>query len=343
MAQVKISDFNYDLPEELIALHPPKERGTSRLLVLHKEDGSLEHHRYGDFVDYIQPGDVVVLNDTKVIKARLIATNPKGQSRELLLLEDHHNTDFTKRRCLYRGTIKAGEGLLVGDTPVRVVKVDEGGIAEVAADTNLLDLAEHEGTVPLPPYMHRDATKEDLQRYQTVFAKQAGSIAAPTASLNVTPLLLDKIVAKGATVAYLTLHVGLGTFLPIRTDEIEQHNMHSEYFEIPASTVAAIQQAKQNGGRVFAVGTTVTRTLEYTQTQLSEPPRDINGEADIFIYPGREFKIVDALLTNFHAPKSTVLMLAAAFAGWENLQNAYQAAIEQKYALLSYGDSMLII
>lgn len=343
MAGVKISDYNYDLPEELIALKPPKVRGGSRLLVLHKDDGHTEHRHYGDFIDYIQPGDVVVLNDTKVIKARLLATNAKGQNRELLLLEDHHNTYFTRRRCLYRGSLKDDEILDVAGTPVRVVKVEDGGIAEVAASTNLLDLAEHVGNVPLPPYMHRDATKEDLQRYQTVFAKQAGSIAAPTASLNITPLLLDAIVAKGATVSYLTLHVGLGTFLPIRTDQIEQHNMHSEYFEIPATTVHAIQAAKQNGHKIFAVGTTVTRTLEYTAARIMQPPKDLTGEADIFIYPGYEFKVVDALLTNFHAPKSTVLMLAAAFAGWDNLLKAYEQAIEQKYALLSYGDSMLII
>ena len=342
MAGVKISDYSYDLPEELIALQPPKVRGSSRLLVLHKDTGQVEHRQYGDFADYIQPGDVVVLNDTKVIKARLLATNSKGQPRELLLLEDHHNTDFTRRRCLYRGSLKTGEILNVAGTHVEVVKIEDGGIAEVVADTNLLDLAEHVGNVPLPPYMHRQATKEDLQRYQTVFAKQAGSVAAPTASLNITPLLLDTIVAKDATVTYLTLHVGLGTFLPIRADEIEQHNMHSEYFEIPAETVDAIQTAKAKGHKIWAVGTTVTRTLEYAQTDLLQSPKALTGEADIFIYPGYEFKIVDGLLTNFHAPKSTVLMLAAAFAGWDNLQKAYQAAIEQKYALLSYGDSMLV-
>lgn len=340
---MQISDFTYDLPEELIALTPPKVRGTSRLLVLHRENGQLEHKHYGDFIDYIHPGDVIILNDTKVIKARLIATNAKGQKRELLLLEDHHNTDFSKRRCLYRGSLKVNEVLDVDGTPVTITAIHDGGIAEVSAQVNLLDLAEHEGTVPLPPYMHREATKEDIERYQTVFAKQSGSVAAPTASLNITKELLDAIVAKKATMSYLTLHVGLGTFLPIRTDKIEEHNMHSEYFEIPAQTVAAIQQAKANGGRVFAVGTTVTRTLEYAHEQLDQSPKDLTGEANIFIYPGYEFKVVDGLLTNFHAPKSTVLMLAAAFAGWDNLNNAYREAIKERYAFLSYGDSMLII
>lgn len=343
MLRMKISDFNYDLPEELIALTPPKTRGASRLLVLHRDDGRLEHRSYGDFTDYIQPGDVVVLNDTKVIKARLIAINSKGQKRELLLLEDHHNTDFTKRRCLYRGPIKLNEVLDVDGTPITIIKIEEGGLAEIAADTSLLDLAEQEGTVPLPPYMHRKATQQDIERYQTVFAKKAGSVAAPTASLNITQGSLDAVVAKGATVAYLTLHVGLGTFLPIRTDNIENHNMHSEYFEIPKATVQSIQKAKANGNKIIAVGTTVARTLEYVHEQLSQAPHDLSGEANIFIYPGYNFKMVDALLTNFHAPKSTVLMLAAAFAGWDNLLNAYQTAAQERYALLSYGDSMLIL
>jgi len=340
---MKVSDFTYEPPEELIAQHPPKVRGQSRLLVLDKTDGHITHKRYGDFVDYVQPGDVVILNDTKVIKARLLATNSKGQKRELLLLEDHHNTDFTKRRCLYRGSLKVGEQLDVHGTPITVPAVLDGGIAEITAQTNLLELADKDGTVPLPPYMHRQASAEDIKRYQTVFAKKAGSVAAPTASLNVTQALLDAIVAKDATVYYLTLHVGLGTFLPIRTDSIEQHHMHSEYFEIPTETIRVIQEAKQNGKRIFAVGTTVARTLEYAHKQILNEDKHISGEANIFIYPGYDFKVVDALLTNFHAPKSTVLMMAAAFAGWDNLQTAYQAAIQEKYAFLSYGDSMLIL
>lgn len=340
---MKVSDFTYDLPENLIALNPPIERGTSRLLVLNKMRGEITHRHYNDFVDYIQPGDVVVLNDTKVIKARLVATNAKGQTRELLLLEDHHNTDFTRRKVLYRGKIHDGEILEVNGTVVTVETVLDGGIAEVSAPINLLDLAEKAGTVPLPPYMHRDATKEDTERYQTVFAREPGSVAAPTASLNFTDELQAKIIAKGGKIAYLTLHVGLGTFLPIRTDDIEGHKMHSEYFEIPTDTVAAIQQAKKSGNKVFAVGTTVARTLEYTAEKLQTQHEQISGEADIFIYPGYKFKMVDCLLTNFHAPKSTVLMLAAAFAGWQNLEHAYQEAIKENYAFLSYGDSMLII
>ncbi len=337
---MKLSDYNYALPEELIAQHPPKVRGTSRLLVLNKQSGAVEHRKYAELAELLSPGDVLVLNDTKVMKARLLAKNKDSKSRELLLLEDHHNTDFTKRRVLYRGKLHVGEVLDVSGTQVVVERVLDSGIAEISSPTNLLDLAEHVGSVPLPPYMHRDATREDNERYQTVFARRSGSVAAPTASLNFTSELQEKLTTKGIKIVYLTLHVGLGTFLPIRTDDIEAHDMHSEYFEIPATTIETIQKAK----RVVALGTTVTRTLEFCADQiLQQTPRDLSGEANIFIYPGYKFKVVDALLTNFHAPKSTVLMMAAAFAGWDTLRNAYDKAIEQKYALLSYGDSMLII
>lgn len=341
---MRVSDYTYELPEERIAQFPVAERGTSRLLVLDKTTGAITHRRYHDMADYLQPGDVVVLNDTKVIKARLIATNHAGQQRELLLLEDHHNTDFNRRKALYRGKIRVGEALAVKDTEVRVEQVLEGGIAEVSSRANLLELAEHEGTVPLPPYMQREATAEDTDRYQTVFAKEPGSVAAPTASLNFTHELEQQLIQKGIQIAYLTLHVGLGTFLPIRSDNVEEHEMHSEYFEIPAPTVETLQNALLNSSKIVAVGTTVTRTLEFMAEQiLHEPAKSLAGEANIFIYPGYEFKVVDTLLTNFHAPKSTVLMLAAAFAGWNNLEHAYREAIDKRYAFLSYGDSMLIL
>ncbi len=341
---MKVADFNYILPEELIAQHPPKIRGQSRLLVLNRRSGKIEHRKYTDLSEFIESGDLVVLNDTKVIKARLVATNSKEQARELLLLEDHHNTDFFHRRVLYRGKVTEGERLLVDNVGVTVNKVLGSGIAEISSETNLLDLAEKKGSVPLPPYMHRKATDEDTDRYQTVFANFPGSVAAPTASLNFTAELRDKIGQQKAEITFLTLHVGLGTFLPIRSEKIEEHNMHSEYFEIPKATAAAIRKAKQNGRKVIAVGTTVARTLEYSAGKILEDgPQDIAGEADIFIYPGYKFNITDTLLTNFHAPKTTVLMLAAAFAGWSNLKMAYEEAIKQKYAFLSYGDSMLIL
>jgi len=349
---MKISDYTYDLPDERIAQFPPEVRGSSRLLVLDKVSGSVSHHHYYDLHEFIEPGDLVILNDTRVIKARLLAVNTNGQPRELLLLEEHAGSDPYKRRVMYRGAIHKDEQLSVGKTKITISDILDGGLAIITSEHDLLALAELTGKVPLPPYMRRDATKNDTERYQTVFANLPGSVAAPTASLNFTYELEKKIIAKGGKIAYLTLHVGLGTFLPIRADNIEDHIMHSEYFEIPKSTVLAIRQAKNSGRKILAVGTTVARTLEYVaKSQNSplleaQPPTDeenvISGEANIFIYPGYEFKIVDTLLTNFHAPKSTVLMLTAAFAGWQNLEKAYKTAIQEEYAFLSYGDSMLI-
>lgn len=341
---MRVSDYTYELPEELIAQFPPKVRGASRLMVLNSNTGSIEHQKYQDFVDYIEPGDVVVLNDTRVIRARLLATNASGQSRELLLLEDHHNTDFARRKALYRGKLRPGETLVVHGTKIKVETVLDGGITEISSSVNLLELADHSGTVPLPPYMHRDATEQDIKRYQTVFAREPGSVAAPTASLNFTRELEQKLIQKGVRIAYLTLHVGLGTFLPIRSDEVEAHVMHSEYFVIPAETVKIIRNARLNSSSIVALGTTVARTLEFAADNImSGSASALTGEANIFIYPGYKFKLVDSLLTNFHAPKSTVLMLAAAKAGWNNLEHAYQEAIREKYAFLSYGDSMLIL
>lgn len=345
---MRVSDFDYNLPEHQIALVPPTIRGTSKLLVLDKQSGSIEHRNYANLADYLKPGDVLVLNDTRVIKARLLATNKDGKQRELLLLEDHNNTDFTTRKVLYRGKIHEKEELKVSGTTVKVEKVLDGGIAIVSSESNLIELSERAGSVPLPPYLHRDATKQDTERYQTVFARDPGSVAAPTASLNFTSELEQKLRDKGIVITYLTLHVGLGTFLPIRTDKIEAHDMHSEYFEIPAETVRIIQNARINGCRIVALGTTVSRTLEFTAENIlnfnqKTNTKTISGEAQIFIYPGYQFKLVDALLTNFHAPKSTVLMMAAAFATWPNLRHAYHEAIQNNYKLLSYGDSMLII
>ena len=329
-----VSDFNYDLPEERIAKFPPKERGATRLCVLKRETGEISDSYYRKLDEFLAVGDVLVLNDTKVMQSRLFCELPDGRARELVVLERHGDEE---QRVMYRGKLHEGDVLRVKgtDEKVEVLKILGNGIAEVSGD--LQGLAEKYGSVPLPPYLHRDATEEDKKRYQTVWAKHMGSAAAPTASLNMTDELLARLREKGVKICYLTLHVGLGTFLPIRTDEVEKHQMHSEWFEIPEETLAAIKTAKENGKRVVAVGTTVTRTLEYyAQTGKT------SGEDDIFIYPGFKFKLVDALVTNFHAPKSTVLMLAAAFAGWENLHVAYKHCVSEKYNFLSYGDSMLI-
>ena len=329
-----VSDYNYDLPEERIAKFPPKERGSTRLLILNRETGKIQDSYYRDLADFLNPGDVLILNDTRVMQSRLFCHLPDGRQRELVVLEKHGDEP---QRVMYRGKLHDGDVLEVENQKITIVKILGNGIVEVSSEIPLADLAEKYGTVPLPPYLHRDAEESDKKRYQTVWAKELGSAAAPTASLNMTEELLEKLKQKGVIIKYLTLHVGLGTFLPIRTDEVEGHKMHSEWFHIPEDTIAAIEEAKNHNHQVVALGTTVARTLEYYgKTGKTE------GEDDIFIYPGFEFAVIDALLTNFHAPKSTVLMLASAFAGWDHLKNAYAHAVDEKYNFLSYGDSMLI-
>ena len=331
-----VSDFNYNLPDERIAKFPPAERGSTRLLVLHRDSGELEDSYYRNLADFLRPSDVLILNDTRVMRSRLFCELPDGRPRELVVLEKHGDEP---QRIMYRGKLHAGDILKVKNTDetITITNILDGGIAEVVSVTPLATLAEKYGAVPLPPYLHRDASADDTKRYQTVWAKHMGSAAAPTASLNMTDVLLDKLKEKGVIIKYLTLHVGLGTFLPIRTDEVEAHKMHSEWFHIPEDTLEAISTAKTDNHRVVALGTTVARTLEYYAATGNH-----EGEDDIFIYPGFKFQIVDALLTNFHAPKSTVLMLAAAFAGWPNLKRAYDHAVAAEYNFLSYGDSMFI-
>lgn len=331
-----VSDYNYDLPEDRIAKFPPKERGASRLIVLNRKTGKIKDSYYRNLDEFLEAGDVLILNDTRVMRSRLFCHLLDGRKRELVVLEKHGSE---KQKVMYRGKLHNNDILTIdgSDEKVKIVEVLEGGIAEVEAEADMNDLTEKYGNVPLPPYLHRDANEEDKERYQAVWAKNMGSAAAPTASLNMTEDLLMRLKKKGVKICYLTLHVGLGTFLPIRSDEVEKHKMHSEWFYIPEETIEAIKQAKEQQKRVISLGTTVARTLEfYARTGKT------SGEDDIFIYPGFEFKIVDVLLTNFHAPKSTVLMLAAAFAGWEKLHAAYDHAVAEKYNFLSYGDSMLI-
>lgn len=342
---MQLSDFHYHIPEELIASEPPTVRGEARLLVLDRQTGAIEDKTYADVVDYLNPGDVLVINDTKVIKARLIAQKPSGGQRELVLVEQHgKRDDWHVHQVIYRRKLKPGEELFVGQHKLIVREILEGGMALIESETSLLDIADEFGAPPLPPYMRRDANANDVERYQTVFAEKAGSVAAPTASLNMTEQTLARLKSKGVIVVHATLHVGLGTFLPIRVDDVTKHHMHREYFEVPATTIEAIQTAKQSGNRVIALGTTVTRTLEYAHEQiLNQSPTDISGEADIFMYPGYKFKTIDGLLTNFHMPESTVLMLTAAFASWDKLKPAYEHAVAEHYRFFSYGDSMLIL
>lgn len=332
-----VSDYNYNLPEERIAKFPPKERGSTRLLVLDHSTGNIIDSYYRDLADFLNPGDLLILNDTRVMQSRLFCHLPDGRERELVVLEKHGDEP---QRVMHRGKLHDNDVLYINDTAeeIKISKVIGNGIAEVESAIALAELAEKYGTVPLPPYLHRDATEADKKRYQTVWAKHMGSAAAPTASLNMTEELLEKLKQKGVIIKYLTLHVGLGTFLPIRSNKVEEHQMHSEWFNIPEDTLQEIKRVhKASQTRVVALGTTVARTLEYYAKTGKT-----SGEDDIFIYPGFKFQLVDALLTNFHAPKSTVLMLAAAFAGWDHLKNAYDHAVQENYNFLSYGDSMFI-
>ncbi len=347
---MKLDEITYNLPKERIALHPPKNRGESRLLVLNKESGKIQDSLYKQLADHLKPGDLLVLNNTRVLPARLLCKTKSGLERELLLLEKHGSggidNEHHRSKVMYRGKLKSGQQLFLDEHSITIDKLNDDGTAEVSSSSNLWDLAEAKGHVPLPPYMHRPDSAEDRRRYQTVFAKEKGSVAAPTASLNITEDLITELKQQGINIAELTLHVGLGTFMPIRVEDVTKHKMHQEYFELPTSTIEVIRSTKENRGRVVAVGTTVARTLEYAAGEILSSPtkrNTISGEADIFIYPGYNFKVIDGLLTNYHAPDSTVLMMAAAYAGPDTLLKAYEHALSKDYMFLSYGDSMLII
>ncbi len=341
---MRVADFDYELPEEKIAKYPPLERGSTRLLVLNSHTGAIEHARYAGLDAFLKEGDLLLLNNTRVVRARLFANKQSGGRIELMLLEKHREEQSL---VLYRGKLKKGDTLTTHNRELAVTEIVDQGIARisVSGEGSLSDLFEHFGAVPIPPYLKRDAEAIDQERYQTVFAELPGSVAAPTASLNMTGELFEKLQLKGVDVAALALHVGLGTFLPIRVDSFEEHVMHREFYSIPPRTVDKIRRARTSGGRVVAVGTTVTRALEHAGESITNFSGDapLTGEADIFIYPGYQFRVIDLLLTNFHAPRSTVLMLTAALAGQSNLQKAYNEALLEGYNFLSYGDSMLIL
>ena len=340
---MRAADFDYGLPEEKIAKYPPQERGSTRILALDRNTGAIRHTRYAELDELLQKGDLLVLNNTRVIRARLFAAKASGARVELMLLEKHQEEQSL---VLYRGKLKKGDTLTAHNQQLVVADLVDQGVARIAlcGEGSLVHLFETFGGVPIPPYLKRDAEEVDRERYQTVFAELPGSVAAPTASLNMTPQLLGKLRAKGVEVVTLALHVGLGTFLPIRVDELREHTMHREFYAIPQQTAESIRRVKAAGGRVVAVGTTVTRALEHAAEHILSfsAGETITGDADIFIYPGYSFRIIDALLTNFHAPRSTVLMLTAAFAAPDNLRSAYLEALEKDYFFLSYGDSMFI-
>ena len=340
---MKRQDFYFDLPEELIAQDPLEGRSSSRLLVLDKETGETSHHNFKEIVDYLNPGDCLVINDTKVIPARLIgAREGTGAKIEVLLLKRKENnvweTLVKPGKKARPGTrIVFGEGLLVGEVidvveeGNRLIKFEYEGIFE--------EILDQLGQMPLPPYITHQL--EDKNRYQTVYAKHTGSAAAPTAGLHFTPELLKQIEEKGIDIARVTLHVGLGTFRPVKVDDILEHHMHSEFYHIDAEAAEKINRAKDNGGRVICVGTTSCRTVESAADE-SGRLRECSGWTEIFIYPGYKFKILDALITNFHLPESTLIMLVSALAGREHVLHAYQEAIEQKYRFFSFGDAMFI-
>ncbi|ALG49550.1 tRNA preQ1(34) S-adenosylmethionine ribosyltransferase-isomerase QueA [Clostridium perfringens] len=340
---MKVSDFYFELPEELIAQYPLEKRDSSRLMVLDKKTGEIEHRKFHDILEYLNEGDTLVLNNTRVLPARLIGEKEEtGGKIEFLLLK---RIEGDKWECLAKPGRKAkvgtvftfGEGKLkaivreIGEEGNRIIEFKYDGIFEQVLDEL--------GQMPLPPYIHEKL--EDKERYQTVYSKEKGSAAAPTAGLHFTEELLKEIKDKGVNIAYLTLHVGLGTFRPVKVDDVNNHVMHSEYYHLDKENADLINKTKEVGKRVIAVGTTSSRTLE-TIGDENGRVREQSGWTDIFIYPGYKFKIVDNLITNFHLPESTLIMLVSALAGQDNIMNAYNTAVKEKYRFFSFGDSMFI-
>lgn len=335
-------DFYYDLPEELIAQHPSEKRENSRLMLLDKNTGKVEHKHFYNIIDYLNEGDCLVLNNTKVIPARIYGTRvDTGAVVEFLLLK---NLGDDKWECLAGPGKKAKVGYKFtfanGILNAEVVDVKDDGnrIVKFEYSGNFYEVLDKVGEMPLPHYIHEKL--KDCTRYQTVYAKYEGSAAAPTAGLHFTNELLEKIKEKGVKIAYVTLHVGLGTFRPVKEDNIENHLMHSEHYIMPQETADVINETKKNGGRVICVGTTSCRTVESVASK-GEIKAD-EGDTSIFIYPGYKFKCLDALITNFHLPESTLIMLISALAGRENVLNAYKIAVEEKYRFFSFGDAMFI-
>lgn len=340
---MKTSDFYFDLPEELIAQVPILDRSSSKLMVLDKETGEISHKIFKDIIDYLNPGDCLVLNNTRVIPARLIGSKEgTGGKIEFLLLKRNEDDTWETlvkpgKRAKIGTRFSFGEGKLIaevvgmGDDGARIVKFEYEGIFEEVLDEL--------GNMPLPPYITERL--EERERYQTVYSKHNGSAAAPTAGLHFTDELLKKIKDKGVDLAFVTLHVGLGTFRPVKVDDVLEHDMHSEYYMVTQEAADKINRAKENGHRVITVGTTSTRTIESVADENGRM-KEASGWTKIFIYPGYKFKVVDNLITNFHLPESTLIMLVSALAGKENVLNAYKCAVENKYRFFSFGDAMFI-
>ena len=340
---MKTSDFYYDLPEELIAQTPIEQRDTSRLMTLNKTTGAVEHHHFYELVEYLKPGDCLILNNSRVLPARLLGQRlPGGGACEVLLLIDRGEKTW---ECLVRPGRKMRTGARLsfgnGELTAEVVGELEGGnrLVRFAYEGIFLEVLERLGKMPLPPYIKEEL--QDRERYQTVYSKVVGSAAAPTAGLHFTPELLEKIAEKGIGIGYVTLHVGLGTFRPVKEDTIEGHEMHSEFCTIPQETADLINRTKANGGRCICVGTTSCRTLESWAGEDGHMEAKA-GWTNIFIYPGYRFKVMDALVTNFHLPESTLIMLISAFAGRDQVLGAYEEAVRERYRFFSFGDAMFL-
>ena len=339
---MKTSDFDYYLPEELIAQTPIKDRDKSRLLVMDRKTGELEHKNFYDIIDYLVPGDVLVLNNTKVMPARLIGHKIDTDAViEVLMLKDLGEDTW---ECLSKPAKRVKVGTIIkfsDELSAKCIYEGEDGIRQYKFIYNgiLLEILDRLGEMPLPPYIHEKL--KDKDRYQTVYAKEVGSAAAPTAGLHFTKELLNKIKDKGIIIEEITLHVGLGTFRPVEVEDVTNHKMHSEFYTMSKETAEVLNNAKKEGNRIISVGTTTTRTLE-TIMNLYNEFKECSGWTDIFIYPGFEFKAIDALITNFHLPKSTLVMLVSAFSSKENILNAYNEAVKEKYRFFSFGDAMFI-
>ena len=337
-------DFDFDLPEELIAQTPLKQRDTSKLLVLDSDTGQTWDKHFYDIVDELNPGDALVMNNTRVLPARLHGVKEEtGGHVEVLLLTQHKDDEWEvlvkpARRIKVGTKLSFGDGLLKAEV---LEELDHGGrIIKFSYDGIFLEILEQLGEMPLPPYIKEKLAEQD--RYQTVYAKENGSAAAPTAGLHFTEELIAKIKAKGVKIVYLTLHVGLGTFRPVSVDNLEEHEMHKEFYRLDEQAAATLNDVKAHGGRIIAVGTTSIRTLETIGTKFNGEIKADSGWTDIFIYPGYKWQVVDAFSTNFHLPKSTLVMLVSAFAGRENILNAYSHAVEEKYRFFSFGDAMFV-
>lgn len=340
---MKTSDFYYELPKELIAQTPAEPRDSSRLLVLNKENGQIEHKHFYDIIDYLNPGDLLVCNDSRVLPARIFGIKDETGARVEFLLLKQVGTNKWETLCKPGKKAREGAKFSFGGGILRAtvaqVKDDGNRVVEFECEDNFFTTLDKIGQMPLPPYITEEL--KDKERYQTVYSHELGSAAAPTAGLHFTNELMEKIKSKGVGIAYVTLHVGLGTFRPVKVDDVTKHKMHSEHYEISEESARLINETKKNGKRVIAVGTTSCRTLESVATLYGEI-KPCDGFTDIFIYPGYKFKVLDGLITNFHLPESTLIMLVSAFAGYDNIMNTYKTAVEEKYRFFSFGDAMFI-